>query len=103
MLRMIVSILVLAAASAAQPVVFGSVSYISAENGTIDIGNYSDNWVGDWNGDGAKDLIVGACSYNTPDYGRMRVYENQGTNESPVFTTFYYMQADGADIVCSSG
>ena len=87
----------------AEPPVFCSVTYIQDENGTIDIGNYSDTWVGDWNGDGLKDLIVGAYSYNTPDWGKMRVYENKGTNETPVFSSFYYMQADGVDIVASSG
>jgi len=87
----------------AQAPVFSTVNYIQDSSGNIDVGNYSDTWVGDWNGDGLKDLIVGAYSYNTADYGRMRVYENQGTNAVPVFTTFYYMQADGADIICNSG
>jgi hypothetical protein len=87
----------------AEPPVFSTVTLLQDENGTIDIGNYSDPWAGDWNGDGMKDLIVGAFSYNTADYGRMRVYENKGTHADPVFTSFYYMQADGSDIIASAG
>jgi len=52
----------------------------------------------DWNGDGLKDLIVGQFTY-----GRLRYYQNIGTNSSPVFGSYSYMQADGSTISVSYG
>ena len=52
--------------------------------------------VTDWNGDGLKDLIVGQYGE-----GKLSYYENKGSNESPVFNGFSYMQADGIDISVS--
>ena len=54
--------------------------------------------VTDWNGDGLKDLIVGQYTG-----GKIRYYQNDGTNDSPVFGSFAYMQADGNDISLTSG
>jgi hypothetical protein len=36
-------------------------------------------------------------------YGKIRWYPNEGTNESPVFNTYAYIEADGSDIVCNYG
>lgn len=47
----------------------------------IDIGDYSQPWVNDWNEDAKKDLMVGASD------GRVYLYINVGTNASPVFNT----------------
>jgi len=52
----------------------------------------------DWNGDGLNDLVIGQFSQ-----GKIRFYPNSGTIQNPVFTTFSYLQADGADITCSYG
>ncbi len=52
----------------------------------------------DWNGDGLNDLVIGQFTQ-----GKIRFYPNSGTSQNPVFTTFSYLQADGADITCSYG
>ncbi|MCK5117236.1 MAG: hypothetical protein KAR44_11595 [Candidatus Aegiribacteria sp.] len=52
----------------------------------------------DWNGDGLKDLILGQYSS-----GKLRYYENNDTNDSPMFGNYTFMQADGVDISLSSG
>jgi hypothetical protein len=69
----------------------------------IDVGTYSDPLVTDWDQDGLKDLIVGQFSEGAPDEGKIRFYPNTGTNQSPVFISYSYLQADGSDIVCPSG
>lgn len=50
-------------------------------------GGYSAPVVVDLNGDGKKDLVVGTGN------GRILIYENIGTNESPQFTTGKFIQA----------
>jgi len=64
---------------------------------TLTIG-HANPLVFDWNGDGLKDLILGQYSS-----GKLRLYLNEGTNSSPIFNAFTYMQADGSDISVSSG
>ncbi|MBW3597562.1 MAG: FG-GAP repeat protein [Planctomycetes bacterium] len=49
-------------------------------------------WMGDFDGDGKNDLLVGEY-YD----GRCRVYLNRGTNENPVFEDFRWFKA-GADL-----
>jgi len=52
-------------------------------NGTIiDVGGNSAPEVVDWDNDGRKDLILGTENYD------VRIYLNNGTNESPTFSTF---------------
>lgn len=52
----------------------------------------------DWNGDGKQDLLLGQYSG-----GKVRFYENIGTNFDPIFGDFIYLQADGVDISVSYG
>lgn len=52
----------------------------------------------DWDGDGRKDLLVGQYTG-----GKIRYYENSGSNIAPLFTTYSYMQSDGVDIAVSYG
>ncbi len=54
--------------------------------------------VTDWNEDGKRDLVVGQFSG-----GKIRLYLNQGTDSAPVFKTFEYLKAGGAEISLPSG
>lgn len=78
---------------------FSSPFFVQA-NGTdlVVDGSVPDPYVADWDGDGVKDLIVGQFSQ-----GKIRLYLNSGTNASPVFTTYSFLQADGSDITMSYG
>lgn len=51
----------------------------------------------DWNGDGRKDLVVGALD------GKVRVYLNEGTDGAPDFRTVLYAQDNGADLIVPTG
>ena len=64
---------------------------------TLSVG-HANPLVTDWNGDGLKDLIVGQYSG-----GKLRYYQNSDSNDSPMFSGYTYMQADGTDISVSSG
>ena len=56
--------------------------------------------VADWNGDGRKDLIVGAFTGNP---GNVRLYLNTGTDAEPRFTGFTCLEAGGKPIRLSGG
>ncbi len=56
--------------------------------------------VADWNGDGRKDLIVGAFTGNP---GNVRLYLNSGTDAAPSFTGFTCLEAAGKPIRLSGG
>ncbi len=75
---------------------FDSIDYVlSSSNGTS-VGLYSCPVVADWNGDGKKDLIVGA---NTPGEGGYVYYlENKGTDAAPVFNGAIKLSAGGTVI-----
>jgi hypothetical protein len=51
----------------------------------------------DWNGDGRRDLVVGAVD------GKVRVYVNEGTDSEPDFRTVLFAQENGADLVVPTG
>ena len=51
----------------------------------------------DFNGDGRKDLVLGAID------GKVRVYINEGTDGTPDFRTVQYAQDNGADLAVPTG
>lgn len=55
----------------------------------------------DWDGDGLRDLIVGHCNQSFD--GSIDLFLNSGTADSPVFTYFTEMQADGVTIQLAAG
>ena len=72
---------------------------INANGSPIELGlGHANPLVTDWSGDGIKYLIVGQFIG-----GKLRYYINSGSNETPIFTTFTYLQADGTDISVSAG
>jgi len=64
----------------------------------VGVGGNASPFFIDWNGDGKQDLLLGQY-YG----GKVRFYENIGTNFNPVFGNFVYLQADGSDISVSYG
>ena len=52
----------------------------------------------DWNNDGKKDLVVGEGG-SIYEEGKVRVYLNNGTASDPQFSTYFYAQSDGSDLV----
>jgi hypothetical protein len=92
-----VPVLIAAAASAAVPQ-FASPFIVQADGGNLVVELIADPCLADWNGDGLNDLIVGQFTG-----GKIRFYPNSGTNQNPVFTTYSFLQADGADITTTYG
>jgi hypothetical protein len=64
----------------------------------VDSPGYAIPTVGDWNGDGKKDLIVGQYAN-----GNIWVYLNQGTNASPSFGSRTAVLCNGSAITTSYG
>ena len=59
----------------------------------IDVGERATPVVVDWNNDGKKDIVVG------DKLGGVRVFVNEGTDDSPDFLTSEFLQNNGSDIV----
>jgi hypothetical protein len=77
---------------------FGAEIIVQAEGIDIDVGSYSTPSFFDWNNDGLDDLIIGDGT------GKVRVYLNTGTVDTPVFSNHFFAQANGSDLqVAASG
>jgi hypothetical protein len=57
----------------------------------VQLDGHSAPFVGDFDGDGVKDLLVGQFQD-----GKLRIYRNLGTNARPRFKTYTWFQ-DGAE------
>lgn len=80
---------------------FESPVFVQANGEKIVFKYFPEPCVADWNGDGKKDLIVGYCYGSS---GNVKVFLNSGTNQSPVFTTAFRLEAGGEKIsVAGSG
>ncbi len=77
---------------------YGSFMYVYDGGSPIDVGYYGAPCVADWNGDGAKDLVLGIFTS-----GNIRFYANENTNDSPVLSGYSNLQADGTTITLPSG
>jgi hypothetical protein len=97
---LLISVIFLAAIAYAQTPVFDAPVAIQANGIPINVGlgGNASPFIVDWNGDGKQDLLLGQY-----DGGKIRFYENVGSNYDPVFNTFTYLQADGSDISLSYG
>jgi hypothetical protein len=76
----------------------GPEEFVQADGSDIVVPGYSVPSFEDWNNDLLKDLIVGEGGGTIS--GRVRVYLNVGTEAEPRFGGFFYVQADGQDLVC---
>jgi hypothetical protein len=98
-MRLLPALLVLApAAVLATCPSYGPQVILWAGGSQVDVGYYAAPCVTDWDGDGVQDLILGVFSY-----GNIRFYGNSSTNDSPVFTTFENIKADGSPITLPYG
>lgn len=80
----------------ASPPTYSTPVTIYAAGEPVDVNFYAAPCVTDWNGDGLKDLILG-------DGASFRFYQNDNTNDSPVFNTYTLLESDGTTIYHSWG
>jgi autotransporter-associated beta strand protein len=76
--------------------VFDAARFVQAGAGNLRVVGYSVPALADWNNDGLPDLVVGEKLLT--GQGKVRVYLNSGTIQSPVFGTYFYAQSAGADL-----
>ncbi len=76
---------------------------VQADGADIDVAAYSVPALVDWNNDGLTDLLVGekVTEYCGPcvgdrDYGKVRLYLNEGSPTNPQFGAWTYVQSGGA-------
>ena len=100
MVRLSPVLLAAAAAAFGQTPVFDVPVAVEADGVPINVGSggNASPFVIDWDGDGRQDLLLGQF-----DQGKVRFYQNVGTNFDPLFSDFTYLQADGMDISLSYG
>ena len=80
----------------ASPPTYAAPFSVNASGEPIDVGFYAAPCVTDWNSDGIKDLILG-------DGISMRFYQNENTNDSPVFNAYTLLESDGSVIYHNYG
>ena len=100
-LTSLILLLSLAGIASSDPPTFTSPHDIYCAGERIDVGACASPCIADWDGDGLDDLIVG--QWGIPDDGRVRLYLNSNSNDSPVYTYSTYLQSDGVDINLSYG
>ena len=76
----------------------GPEELVHTDGLAITVGGYSVPSFADWNNDNLKDLIVGEGG----GYGdaKVRVHLNVGTESSPQFSDYFYVQSNGFDLTC---
>lgn len=94
---MILTVLALGMCLAQAPS-YDPYNYMYSNGSAIDVGYYGAPCIADWNGDGAKDMVLGIFTS-----GNIRFYANENTNDSPVFNSYQNLQADGVNITLPSG
>lgn len=98
MRKLIFLLLIVAALCMAQAPAYQSFYYQECAGTVIDVGYYGAPCIADWNGDGNKDMVLGIYGN-----GNIRFYANENTNDSPVFSSFTDLKADGVTIALPYG
>jgi hypothetical protein len=81
---------------------YDAIQAVPSGAGDLIVNSYSTPSLADWNLDGLTDLLVGEKT--STGQGKLRIYLNSGTAESPVYGAFTYAQSNGADLaVTGSG
>jgi hypothetical protein len=75
----------------------GPEEIVQAGGADLMVPGYSTPSLHDWNDDRLPDLIVGEGGGGILE-GKVRVYLNVGTTAAPLFSDFFYVQSDGADL-----
>ena len=88
--------------ASAAGLILGPEQIVQASGADILVPGYSVPSFVHWDDDGLKDLVVGEGSGLT-GFGLVRVYLNSGTPGNPVFTAFFYAQANGSDLQSPGG
>ena len=95
-------LLSIAISTSAAGLVLGPEQTVQAGGVDITVTGYSVPSFIHWDGDGLKDLVVGEGSGLT-GFGLVRVYLNSGTPGNPIFTGYFYAQANGSDLQSPGG
>jgi len=96
----VAAVIALSAAPAGADFTLGAEELVQAGGSTIAVSGYSVPSFTFWNGDALPDLIVGEGGSGFA--GKVRVYLNDGLAGAPLFSSFSYVQSQGADLVCSA-
>ena len=75
---------------------FGAEQHVQAGAADLQVDSYSVPCFQDFNGDEISDLLVGERT--ATGEGKIRVYLNQGTNETPTFDQYSYVQTPSGDL-----
>ena len=88
------------AASALADLKFGPKELVMTGANPIWVPGYSVPSYVDWDNNGLNDLVVGQGPASSQ--GKVRVYLNSGTAESPEFSSYSFVQSAGADLAVTA-
>ena len=75
----------------------GSEELVKDDEGDIVVPGYSVPSFVHWDDDGLKDLVVGEGPTYL-NFGKVRVYLNEGTSSYPQFSNYFYAQSNDSDL-----
>lgn len=76
----------------------GPEQIMQAGGSDIDVAGFSVPSFVDWDNDGLEDLVIGEGGGGITQ-ARVRVYLNKGTSVEPQFSSYFFAQSAGSDLV----